>query len=148
VRWEASSLEAAAPTLAVVTPRQPGETASWKDLTVPNKAPQHTPAPVEFPRAASKRDAGLHILSDMAVTGGIIACVVLCMMTMLGVAIAGGASVPGVERATSAATWSMVLAAACIPWRDFLPNVPFAGVFSGYDAMAALSTAVDKGHGS
>jgi hypothetical protein len=147
VRWETASTEAAAPTLAVVT-RSPGETAAWKELAIPTRATQHKPLAVEFPKIPSRWDAGLHVMSDMAVTAGVIACVLLAAMCILGVSVAGGASVPGVERAVSAATWSMLLAVACIPWSDFFHSVPFAGVFGSYEAMTTLSTAVDRGTGS
>jgi hypothetical protein len=147
VRWDTAAAEANAPTLAVVT-QGSSETATWRGVTIPTQTPQHKPLDVEFPKLASRWDSGLNVMSDMAVTAGVVACCLLAAMAVMGVVIAGGGAVPGVERATSAATWSMLLAVACIPWSDFFVSVPFAGVFGSYEAMAALSSAVDKGTGS
>jgi hypothetical protein len=146
VRWGPEPSQAQAQ--PVVISQNSGGTATWRDVAVPTTKTQHNPAAISFPRPITAWDAGLHVASDMAVMGGVAGCMVLLLMTFMGVAVAGGASVPGVERAVSAATWAMLLGAACVPWRDFFASVPFPGVFGDYQAMIALSAAVDGGSGS
>jgi hypothetical protein len=62
--------------------------------------------------------------------------------------IAGASGIPGVDRAVSAASWSLLLALAGLPWRDVMPSIPFPGVFGDYAAMITQSDAVDAGTGS
>jgi len=100
------------------------------------------------PHMLSAWDPSLHIVSDIAVSLGVISTVMLASLCLLGVAVAGGGAVPGVEKAVSAACWSLALALVCIPWRDILYSMPFPGIFSSYDAMTALSDAVDAGQSS
>ncbi len=100
------------------------------------------------PRRLSGWDPSLHVVSDMAISVGVISTVMLATLCILGIAVAGGACVPGVDRAVSAGCWALVLALSCIPWRDVLPSMPFPGVFSGYEAMTSLSDAVDAGQAS
>lgn len=148
VRYGSDLADASAQSAPIVT-RSPGETAAWREVTVPtNSKSTYTPPPVHIPRPTTPWDAGLNVTSDIAVTAGIIACFLLAAMTVMGAVIAGGAAVPGVERAVSASTWSMLLAAACIPWGQFFESIPFTGVFGTYREMAALCDAVDAGAGS
>jgi hypothetical protein len=146
VRWQAERGPALSQPIAVVTPG--GTTATWREVTVPTNKSQYKPPPVHFPRPTTAWDSGLNVASDMAATVGIAACFLLAGMTMLGVAVGGGASVPGIERATSAAMWAMLLAAACIPWHEVFVSVPYAGIFGSYEAMTALSHAVDTRTGN
>lgn len=106
--------------------------------------PAQTPPPPP-PRLLSGWDASLHVMSDMAVTAGVIATFALTVLVGLGVVIAAGGVVPGVDRAASAMQWTLLLALACVPWRDLLLAVPFPGVFGSYDDMVGLSQAVDAG---
>lgn len=98
-------------------------------------------------RVLSHWDHVMRQTSNLAVTAGIVASVMLAVGCLLGVVIAGGACVPGVERVVSAASWSLLLALACVPWRAVLPHMPFAGVFSGYEALVESSAAAwdDRG---
>lgn len=99
-------------------------------------------------RVPSRWEGVLHQFSDFAGVGGAFATVTLAVLVLLGVVVAGGATVPGVERTVTAATWSIVLALVCIPWRDVMPSVPFAGVFGGYQALILASEAVTAGTGN
>lgn len=101
--------------------------------------------PVEANRVLTSWDQTLGDFSNLAVAVGIIAALTLGVLTLLGVAVAGGAAVPGVERAVSASVWATVLALLCVPWRDVLPTMPFAGVFSGYEALTSAAAAVEAG---
>lgn len=138
VRYEKTERPAAVQPLSVI-PARAGEPAT-----------EHLNNDVEVPvqRILSAWDPSLHIISDMAVSVGVIATAMLATLCLLGVAVAGGSAVPGVEKAVSAATWSLSLALVCIPWRDILVSIPFPGIFSGYDAMTSLSAQVDAGTGS
>ena len=100
------------------------------------------------PRALSMWDPALHMASDSAVTIGVISAFSLMALTLLGVAVASGNATPGVERATSAFAWSLVLGLSCIPWADIFTSVPFPGIFGGYTTMTWLSHSVDAGTGS
>lgn len=93
-------------------------------------------------------DAVLRRVSDLAVTLGTASTVVLTVLVFMGVAIGAGGQVPGIERASSAGTWSLVLALACMPWRDIFASVPFPGVFTSYGTLTAASAEVTAGRGS
>ncbi len=80
--------------------------------------------------------------SSLAVTAGVVASVTLALLTILGVIIGGGASVPGIEKAVTACTWALVLGLVALPWHDAFSSMPFTGVFGGYEGMVAASEAV------
>ncbi len=99
-------------------------------------------------RQLSEWEPTLNTASDLAVSIGVIATIMLALQCALGVFIAGASSVPGVDKAVSAASWALLLALGGVPWRDFMPSIPFPGVFGDYLAMVATSEAVDAGSGS
>lgn len=101
--------------------------------------------PPPAPRSLSGWDPAMHIASDIAVVAGVIACLSMGMLCLLGVAIAAGQTVPGVEKAASACSWALALGLIAIPWSDIFASMPFPGVFSGYPYMAWLSEMVDAG---
>lgn len=103
---------------------------------------------IEPPRVPGTGDVYLRRCSNLAVTVGIVATITLGLLTMMGVVVAGGACVPGVEKAVTAATWAVVMGLLAFPWRDVLESMPFPGVFGGYSAMTAASAGVDAGMGS
>ncbi len=86
--------------------------------------------------------------SDLAVTIGVVAALGLAVPTFLGVVVGGGASVPGVEKAVTACTWSLMLALLALPWNDVFTSMPFAGLFGGFERMVSASEAVSAGAGS
>ena len=98
--------------------------------------------PVEANKVHSVQDLWMSRASDTAAAVGTISAVMLAILTMLGVVIAGGACVPGVERATTACVWSLVLAVLCLPWERLLPGLGLPGIFSGY---ADMTHAIDTG---
>jgi hypothetical protein len=106
-------------------------------------APQASTTPE--PRQASQWDKILRYVNAMVICAGVMSSVLLALVTMLGVVIAAGPSVPGVQRAVSAATWAMLMAVSTIPWKDVLSTIPWPGVFSDYQTMADLSDAVNAG---
>ena len=144
VRYDKSERPAAVQPLSVIPAHAGGP------------AGQHQPPPLDpqyadlggRPHMLSVWDPSLHIVSDVAVSVGVISTVMLAALCLLGVAVAGGGAVPGVEKAVSAGCWSLALALVCIPWRDVLYSMPFPGIFSSYDAMTSLSDSVDQGQAS
>jgi len=73
---------------------------------------------------------------------GSVAAVVLLIVMLEGVFVAGGASVPGVEKAVTAATWAIVLALLCLPLQSLMPAIPIDGVFGEYETMADAAEAI------
>lgn len=146
-RWLRPAPKGVTQPLAVVAARPAGGTAQRLDPGAVAASPTAAPTAgwPEMPRVLSEWDSTLRVMSDFAVAGGTIASVSLALLVFLGVAVAAGSSVPGVERAVSAASWSVVLGAGCVPWKSVMPSVPFPGVFSGYEVMTGLSAASEGG---
>lgn len=94
--------------------------------------------PFDPSRVKSATDRVLQRISGLACGIGVISTVVLCVLTLLGVVIAGGGSIPGVERATTAGVWSLVLAMLSLPWADLMPSMGLPGLFASYEHMSAL----------
>lgn len=90
-------------------------------------------------RVTTGFDVVLMRFSQGAVVLGIFSAVGLAVLTLLGAVVAGGSSVPGVEKAVSACMWGLGLCLLALPWRDVFSSMPFAGVFSGYTGMVAAS---------
>ncbi|PHQ78860.1 MAG: hypothetical protein COB69_09105 [Phycisphaera sp.] len=78
-------------------------------------------------------------ISQGAIVVGIFSAVGLAVLTLLGAVVAGGASVPGVEKAVSACMWGLGLCVLALPWQDVFTSMPFAGVFASYQNMTAAS---------
>ena len=100
------------------------------------------PVPADVNRVLNRTDRWFHVLSDLARAGGSVAAVVLALMMLMGVAVAGGASVPGVEKIVTASTWSLVVALVCLPTASMLPGLPFAGALPSYEWLTASSEAL------
>lgn len=90
---------------------------------------------VEVNRVRSAADVWMRRASGLAAGVGVLAAMCLCVLTMLGVAVAGGGCVPGVERATTAAVWAVILALVCLPWERLMPGLGVPGVFASYADM-------------
>jgi hypothetical protein len=82
-----------------------------------------------------------------AVSGwiGTIAAVALVIFMLEGVVIAGGANVPGVEKAVTATSWSLLVAMMCLPLQNLLPAIPLEGVFGSYASMTETAEAIKAG---
>ncbi len=103
----------------------------------PIVGPVHTeePAkPTDVNRAQSTMDAVMRRISAVAVAAGVIAAPTLGLLTMLGVVVAGGSRIAGVERAVTACTWAIVLGVICVPWGD-ATAAAVPTVFSSYGAV-------------
>ncbi len=90
-------------------------------------------------RVTTSFDVLLKRFSQGAVIVGIFSAVGLAVLTLLGAIVAGGASVPGVEKAVSACMWGLGLCLLALPWQDVFSSMPFAGVFTGYAGMVRAS---------
>ncbi|MBY0311321.1 MAG: hypothetical protein K2W85_04575 [Phycisphaerales bacterium] len=99
---------------------------------------------VNLNRVSSPADQMMKRASGIAGGVGIISCVTLAVLALLGVVVAGGASIPGVERVTTAGVWSLVLALMALPWHAMLPSMGVPGIFADY---AALTVHLDGGAG-
>ncbi|GAB5495846.1 MAG: hypothetical protein Phyf2KO_09260 [Phycisphaerales bacterium] len=90
-------------------------------------------------RVNSTMDVILKRFSQAAVIIGVFSAVGLAVFTLLGSIVAGGASVPGVDKAVSACMWGLGLCLLALPWQDVFASMPFGGVFTGYASMTAAS---------
>lgn len=97
-------------------------------------------------RTLSKWDGVLKQFSTLAIVLGIVSTVALAWFATVGAVVAGGGSVPGVERAVKAMAWAVLLALFAMPWSSALQAIPFSGVFGDYGVMVAASEAVDVGN--
>jgi hypothetical protein len=145
IRWtEAPPPQASSVPYAVVSGQNSGTVAAAR----PAQA-EATPSPeVRAKPNPSSADSALQVASDLAVTCGFFAAILLAFFCTIGAVVAGGGAVPGVARAVSAAMWSALVAAACIPWSSILPTIPYAGVFGPYSVMTQMSEAAAAGTGS
>ncbi len=100
---------------------------------------------MDINRVLTGVDRVMRVGCELATTFGIIAVISLVVLTCLGVVVAGGGAVPGVEKAVTACAWSCILAGICMPLRDALPSLPFPGVLAGYDSMVVASEAASAG---
>lgn len=100
-------------------------------------------------RVRTAWDVALDRSSGLAVTGGVVSAVTLGLMCFLGVVVAAGGAVLGVEKAVTACTWSFILGVLCLPLGSILDSSsPFPGVFGSYSTMVTSSVAVNAGEGS
>ncbi len=86
--------------------------------------------------------------SSIAVTLGVLSVIVLAVSAWMGVVVAGGASIVGVDRVVTAAVWSTVLMLACLPLSAALPATPLQGVFTNYSTLVAASQSTNDGQTS
>jgi hypothetical protein len=144
LRWDTTTKPAEQQPLRVVGADAPGTSIT---INIAGKVEQITraPEPAPEPRRLSEMDTLLSTTSTVAVAVGIISSVLLALLTMLGAVIAGASGVPGVSRAVSASSWALLVGVAALPWRDFLPSMPWPGVFGPYSVMTTLSESVDSG---
>ena len=95
--------------------------------------------PVDINRVESAAAVILERVSQGATIVGVFGAVSLCLFTLLGAVVAGGAAIPGIERAVSACSWGLVIGMLTLPWQDIYASMPFAGVFTSYTTMTGAS---------
>ncbi|MFG0256702.1 MAG: hypothetical protein ACF8GE_02250 [Phycisphaerales bacterium JB043] len=73
---------------------------------------------------------------------GFLAALLMAFRVHQGVVVAGGASVPGVEKVVTASSWAFIIALLCAPIGELVPAFPVHGVFASYESMTAASDLV------
>lgn len=142
IRWITVETPAAAQPLTVVKAPPAGELAGAMVAVEP---PPPSAAAAEPRRELTSWDAVLRVVSVTATSVGVVACLLLGLVTTLGVIIAAGPGVPGVQRAVSACVWAMLLGIVCLPLHVAVPSTPWRGVFGPYAEIVAMSEAVNAG---
>ena len=90
-------------------------------------------------RVLSRWDGTLRTFMDASASVGLISVATLWLAIMLGVVVAGGSSVPGVEHAVRASTWATILAMSAVPLVVALPGLPLDGAFVSYQTLLHAS---------
>lgn len=130
VRWVEIKPEPTVSSVAVVGGATPGTPRQRRTVEAETLAPEKIPS----------RWAGtLEDFSAVAVTLGVISAISFAGLCLLGVTVAAGGGVPGVERTVTACSWSLIIAALVAPWRDVLHSMPYPGVFGSYQTMLDAS---------
>ncbi|MGQ0626802.1 MAG: hypothetical protein ACT4PL_01730 [Phycisphaerales bacterium] len=102
-------------------------------------------AAVDANRVLSVTDRNLSVVSGFATNVGTGAAAVLVVLTVMGVMVAGGGAIPGVEKMVRAAVWAMATAAISVPWMGVLWGAEGAllpGVFCGYATVTSAAEGV------
>lgn len=87
----------------------------------------------------SNADRVMASIADWTTSVGAVCCVTLALLTMLGVAVAGGGNIPGVEKVVTSCTWAIVLGLLCLPWAGVFPSLKVPGIFAPYSALTAVA---------
>ena len=104
------------------------------------KAPP--PDATDLNRVKAAADPVMRIISNLTLSLGLCAALTLAVLITLGVAISAGGAVPGVDRVVTACFWSVVLAAATLPWAAFADTALFPGTLAPW---ATLTRDADTG---
>lgn len=100
---------------------------------------------VEVNQVTAASDLILRRASAITQSLGVIIAILFGALMFQGVTVAGGASTPGVERAVTASTWSLLIVLLVLPLASILPSLPFKGIFVSYDDMVRASDAYRTG---
>lgn len=92
---------------------------------------------VAIAREKTAFDNLLRRASGTACSIGTLSVLGLCVFSFMGVAVAGGGEVPGVERVVTSAAWSLVMAFLVLPWGEVMPSLGVPGIFAGYEMMVS-----------
>lgn len=93
-------------------------------------------APADVNLVPSKTASQLRGAAAVVQALGVFGSVGVALLLFQGVIIAGGVSVPGVEKAVTASSWGIVIAFLAIPWRGIMPELVYPGVFQSYATIA------------
>ncbi len=142
VRWTVQETPASAQQLTVVTPE--ARTAAAPGERPGRAARGARQVQAEPERVLSRWDGTLRTFTDASASVGLISAATLWIAVGLGVVVAGGGSVPGVEQAVRASTWATVLGLSSIPLIVTLPGLPLNGSFASYQTLLAASEGAQK----
>ena len=143
VRWQEVEEVVSNDNLSVVP--SPGQTASISGRQANSTPKAVTTQTVRVNRVHTASEGWFASTVGLTSSLGLIAAVLLAFSMHQGVVIAGGASVPGVEKAVTAGAWAFIVAVICAPLGEIVPNFPFNGVFTPYETMTSASEAVRQG---
>ncbi len=87
----------------------------------------------------SRWDGTLRTFTDASASVGLISAATLWVAVGLGVVVAGGGSVPGVDQVVRASTWATVLGFSSVPLIVNLPGLPLNGTFVSYQTLLSAS---------
>ncbi len=107
--------------------------------------PIHNGKADDVNRVPSITDRNMASVSSFVSSVGSATAIGLVLLTMLGVAVGGGAAVPGIDKVVKACAWSMICACIAVPWSNtgwgdgskggsLLP-----GVFCSYETLTAAA---------
>ncbi|GIW74436.1 MAG: hypothetical protein KatS3mg103_0958 [Phycisphaerales bacterium] len=119
VRWTELQTPPVAQPLTVVTGEQAASRAERPGRAI-RGVRQVQAEPV---RVLSRWDHTLRVFTDASAAIGLVCAATLWLAVTLGVVVAGGASVPGVEQTVRACTWATVLALSALPMLVHLPGL-------------------------
>lgn len=122
-RWTESRPDAAQANASVVLPPGVAGAAATR------------PSAETSGKALGAGDANLRGMSRLSAAVGVVSVFGLAIFTIVGVVVAAGGAVPGVERAVNSAVWAVILALICVPWAQLLRGEAFPGVFSTYESL-------------
>ena len=140
VRWSIQETPATAQQLTVVTPeaRSAGAQANPGERT--GRATRGArQIQTEPEKVLSRWDGTLRTFTDASASIGLISAATLWIAVGLGVIVAGGGSVPGVEQTVRASTWATVLGFSSLPLIVNLPGLPLNGAFVSYQTLLSAS---------
>jgi hypothetical protein len=143
VRWQEVEEVVSNDNLSVVP--SPGQTASISGRQVNSTPKAVTTQTVRVNRVHTASDGWFASTIGLTSSIGLLAAILLALAMHQGVVIAGGAAVPGVEKAVTAGVWAFIVAIVCAPLGEIVPNFPLDGVFTPYETMTATSEAVQQG---
>lgn len=81
----------------------------------------------------------LRTASAVMQTLGVCSALALMILMFQGVCIAAGSNVPGVDKAVTASSWTLLLVFLALPWRGVMPEMLYPGVFQSFESIAHQS---------
>ncbi|MEQ8843821.1 MAG: hypothetical protein RIB58_03120 [Phycisphaerales bacterium] len=133
VRWTMVETPPAAQALRVVGPEEA------KAERAGRTGRQARQVQTEPQRVLSRWDGTLRTFTDASATIGLLSVATLWVGAVLGVVVAGGGAIPGVEHVVRAGTWSTILALSALPLVLTLPGLPLEGAFVSYQTLLLAS---------
>ena len=91
--------------------------------------------PPNVNRVRSRCDVWFGLQHQLALICGVAAAFVLAVQTLVGTAVGSGAAIYGLRQVISAQNWALALLALVVPWQRAFADMPFTGVFTGYETM-------------
>jgi hypothetical protein len=143
VRWTVLETPPAAQQLTVVTPDARGAASNPGERTG-RAARGARQLQTEPERALSRWDGTLRTFTDASASVGLISAATLWIAVGLGVIVAGGGSVPGVEQVVRASTWATVLGLSSVPLIVNLPGLPLSGSFVSYQTLLSATEGAQR----